>query len=264
MSRFPLIAFLLLSFSMSWAQTSLDTAVNFTVKDVHGQTHNLFQYLEDDKIVVLDFFTVTCGPCATYASEISSSYRNFGCNSGNVVVLGINWGADNSQVIDFGDENGAEYPEISGTEGNGNHVVSDYNVLSYPSVILILPNHSIPEPYIWPPSASHLDSIISQYGGLTTVCTTTTEDKLLAQQAITISPNPAMETCTIAWKGINGVSSIRLISLQGLALLNWKEGFSSADAHNVHIDLTSICPGYYFIQLLSGETVIKSRTLIVN
>lgn len=38
------------------AQTLLDTAVNFSVKDVYGNTIELFTYLDDDKIVVIDFF----------------------------------------------------------------------------------------------------------------------------------------------------------------------------------------------------------------
>ncbi|MFZ4550009.1 MAG: peroxiredoxin family protein, partial [Bacteroidales bacterium] len=45
------------------AQTSLDTAVNFTVKDIDGVTHRLEEYLAQQKIVVIDFFTITCGPC---------------------------------------------------------------------------------------------------------------------------------------------------------------------------------------------------------
>jgi peroxiredoxin len=47
------------------AQTSLDTAVNFTIKDVDGVTHRLDEYLSQQKIVVIDFFTITCGPCTT-------------------------------------------------------------------------------------------------------------------------------------------------------------------------------------------------------
>ena len=39
------------------AQTLLDTAVNFSVKDVYGNTIELFSYLDDDKIVVIDFFS---------------------------------------------------------------------------------------------------------------------------------------------------------------------------------------------------------------
>ncbi len=41
------------------AQTLLDTAVNFTVKDVAGNTLNLYDILNEGKIVVIDFFSTT-------------------------------------------------------------------------------------------------------------------------------------------------------------------------------------------------------------
>ena len=39
------------------AQTLLDTAVNFSVKDVEGNTIELFDILDEGKIVVIDFFS---------------------------------------------------------------------------------------------------------------------------------------------------------------------------------------------------------------
>jgi len=39
------------------AQTLLDTAVNFTVKDVEGNNIELFSILDQNKIVVIDFFS---------------------------------------------------------------------------------------------------------------------------------------------------------------------------------------------------------------
>jgi hypothetical protein len=39
------------------AQTTLDTAVNFTVKDTYGNTFELFDILDQGKIVVIDFFS---------------------------------------------------------------------------------------------------------------------------------------------------------------------------------------------------------------
>lgn len=42
-----------------FAQTSLDTAQNFTVKDIYGNTFKLFDILDDGKIVVIDFFATT-------------------------------------------------------------------------------------------------------------------------------------------------------------------------------------------------------------
>ena len=52
---------LFLAFSVitvtSWAQTSLDTAVNFTVKDPYGNSLTLFDILDQGKLVVIDFFS---------------------------------------------------------------------------------------------------------------------------------------------------------------------------------------------------------------
>ena len=59
-SSLTLISMLLLM-SLN-AQTTLTTAVDFTVTDVHGNTHTLFDYLADGKHVVIDFFFTTCGP----------------------------------------------------------------------------------------------------------------------------------------------------------------------------------------------------------
>jgi hypothetical protein len=52
---FYLFTFLLLSAFFAKAQTPLTQAVNFTATDAYGVEHTLFDYLEDDKIVVIMF-----------------------------------------------------------------------------------------------------------------------------------------------------------------------------------------------------------------
>ncbi len=49
----------LLSFFLMTAvgQTTLDTALNFSVKDTYGNTLNLYDILDDGRIVVIDFFS---------------------------------------------------------------------------------------------------------------------------------------------------------------------------------------------------------------
>ncbi|MCD4682718.1 MAG: hypothetical protein K8R86_05510 [Bacteroidales bacterium] len=41
------------------AQTILDTALNFTVKDTYGNTIELFDILDAGQMVVIDFFSTT-------------------------------------------------------------------------------------------------------------------------------------------------------------------------------------------------------------
>ena len=63
------------------AQTLLTTAVDFTATDVHGNSHNLFSYLNAGKYVLIDFFYTTCVPCQGAAPQVNASYENFGCNT---------------------------------------------------------------------------------------------------------------------------------------------------------------------------------------
>jgi thiol-disulfide isomerase/thioredoxin len=264
MKRFGALCLLILTLAkVSPAQTSLDTAVNFNVKDINGVTHQLFDYLDEGKIVLVDFFTVTCGPCATYTPEISNSFRNFGCNSGNVVVIGINWGSDNAQVIDFGQENGAEYPEVSGTEGNGNHVVSDFGILSYPTVILVKPDKSIPEPYIWPPSTAHLDSILLNHGAVENICHTSLESKGSPGNMIFLRPNPTGSLLNLSWQSNLSVNRIELFTLQGQRVTDFPDFPANNTMTDFTIDVSGFPKGYYLLKLFSDHQTWITKPLIV-
>jgi thiol-disulfide isomerase/thioredoxin len=170
MRNILILSFLLLT-GIVHSQVAIDTAVDFTVKDIHGNQHHLFGYLDAGNFVVLDFFTTNCGPCQTYASEVSASFDYFGCNGGNVVYMGINWGSDNNAVHLFDSIWGANYPSVSGLQGGGNNVVDAYQVLSYPSVILIAPDRSILNNHIWPPLRDTINAEVLAAGGIPQSCT---------------------------------------------------------------------------------------------
>lgn len=52
---FLLFAFAMLAGVFLKAQTPLTEAVDFTATDIYGVEHTLFDYLDDDKIVVIMF-----------------------------------------------------------------------------------------------------------------------------------------------------------------------------------------------------------------
>lgn len=249
----------------SVAQTSLDTAVNFTVNDVHGNTHRLYDYLAEGKIVLLDFFTVTCGPCAEYTPEISKTYAHFGCNAGNVVVLGINWGAGDQEVIEFGETYGAKYPEVSGTEGNGNHVVSDYGILSYPSVFLVLPDHSIPLSNIWPPESETLDSLLIVYGGNPIDCNVGVAENLSrypGKTSLELFPNPAREFFFIQPPEGFRLSSVEIISETGQILTIIYPSLNQ-DVTEVHtVNVRFLPPGCYIIRARDDKNSVLQGLLL--
>lgn len=166
-----LLLFILLFSGIARSQVAIDTATDFTVKDVNGNQHHLYGYLDAGDYVVIDFYTTNCGPCQTYASEVSASFDYFGCNGGNVVYMGINWGSDNDAVRLFDSIWGANYPSVSGLQGGGNNVVDAYQVQSYPSVILIAPDRSILNNHIWPPLRDTINAEVLTAGGIPQPCT---------------------------------------------------------------------------------------------
>ncbi len=57
MKKILLISIMFIAALSMSAQTTLDTAVNFIVKDTYGNNIELFDILDEGKIVVIDFFS---------------------------------------------------------------------------------------------------------------------------------------------------------------------------------------------------------------
>lgn len=149
------------------AQTNLTEAVDITVKTTYGESISLFPLLDiENQIVVIDFFSTTCAPCIDYAPDFQACYEKFGYNEGNVYFLGINWGNDNAGVLEFDSIYGLTYPTASGIEGGGNIAFNTYDVVSYPTVIVITPDHNIVEQYIWYPTEENITDAVIAVGGI--------------------------------------------------------------------------------------------------
>jgi thiol-disulfide isomerase/thioredoxin len=141
---------LCLSLASVNAQTSLTTAVDFTVTDVHGNTHNLFNYLDNGKHVIIDFFFTTCGACQASVPTLNQAYTDYGCNLGEVIFIALDQGDTDSEVIQYENDFGGLIPSVSGNNGGGNAVIANYGISAYPTVVLIAPNRTILEQDIYP------------------------------------------------------------------------------------------------------------------
>ena len=165
MRKLSILLFFLITHINLSAQTQLDTATNFSVKDIHGNTIELFSVLDEGKLVVIDFFSTSCGPCALYAPDMQASYEDFGENTGNVFFMSIAWGDDNAGVAYFDSIHGLSFPSVSGSQGGGNQVHTQYMVVSTPTVILISPDREILEKYIWERTRANINAAIIAAGG---------------------------------------------------------------------------------------------------
>jgi len=74
----------------SYAQTPVGTVVsNFTLTDINGTSHSLFDYLDQGKMVVIDISATWCGPCWSYhgTGALNNFYNQFGPSGTNQAMV---------------------------------------------------------------------------------------------------------------------------------------------------------------------------------
>jgi thiol-disulfide isomerase/thioredoxin len=130
-----------------------DIVDDFTVTDVYGVEHNLYEYADSGKYIYLDFFYDTCGPCQTWQPTYSEFYDRYGCNTGELIMLSINNGSDSDEeVILYEETYGGPFnhaPAVS-ADGGGGPVTSNFGVGAFPTFIMIGPDRTLLEKDIWP------------------------------------------------------------------------------------------------------------------
>jgi len=241
------------------AQTYLESAVNFTIEDIDGQTHELFDYLEAGKYVVLDFFYSTCNPCVGSVPFLNAAFEKFGCNNEEVVFLGINYGETDLDVFNYVQNTGYLIPAASGWQGGSNSVVYDYGIFAFPTVILIAPNKDIINQDIFPVNTYNLNYALENQAGLSAtegcfaVATFTVEqggEKGL--QTIELLTNPIYDSTLPLRLALNEplILNARLYDATGQEIQSWPAAPlpSTTTRHDLNLH-HPLSPGWYLLRI---------------
>jgi thiol-disulfide isomerase/thioredoxin len=243
------------------AQTPLTEAVEFSVKTTESETIRLFPLLDAGNIVVIDFFSTSCGPCQTFAYDFEMAYQNFGSNQGNVFFLAINYNSDNRGVEIFDSIFNITLPSASGLEGGGNAVYEAYGISAYPTVIVISPDHQITEQFVWEPTAENITNAVVEAGG------TLVGDieKHGDFSNFTISPNPANNIVKLNFDAEkSGHVSYKIFDLTG-RMCKKDENISVESGNNhIIIDLNKIPSGIYLINMVDENKCVFVRKIVVE
>lgn len=254
MKSFFIATFLLFSVSI-FAQTTLDTALNFSVKDTYGNNIILYDLLDEGKIVVVDFFSVAWGTCQAYAPDLQAAYESFGCNQGNVFFLGIDKGNTNAAVLQFDSIYNVHYPSASGNQGNGNIVHWDYNIQATPSVVVINPDKSIAVKQIFPPTTENLIDSVSMAGGIQQACLTLVEES--GTNEISLFPNPVHDYLVVTAYQDQTIESFQIYDLTGRKIR--EPEIIGNTGNKIIVNTAGFTNGFYLIEIRfrSGKTEIK-------
>lgn len=246
------------------AQTTLTTAVDFTAKDIDGNTFNLFDKLDEGKYVFIDFMFTTCGPCQGAAPKLHEAFMTYGANAPTAPMYFVSINRDDNNSVmhnwetTYMSATGPSYPRgISGTEGSataGPQTFHNlYSVNAFPTMILIAPNRQILEQDIWPINtaadfapyfASH-----SIYPGVAGV------NNVVENSNISIFPSPANNEVTLNVTG-NKLNAVRMLDMIGNVVL--AQNFENAQQSKT-INISNLKAGVYFaeIRVNNTELVVK-------
>jgi len=134
------------------AQLSVNSiAPDWTLTDIEGNSHTLYDYLDQGKTVVIDFSTTWCSPCWNYhqTHALSDVYNNYGPNgTDEMMVFWIegDLATDSADLHGTGNSTqgdwvtGTPYPIIDLTETS---IIDDYDIVGWPLIYLICPDRII-------------------------------------------------------------------------------------------------------------------------
>ncbi|MFA8299664.1 MAG: choice-of-anchor J domain-containing protein [Hyphomicrobiales bacterium] len=132
-------------------RTRLETAQDFTITDIDGKTHHLYEYLDQGKFIVIDFFTTWCPPCWRFHnSKVLEDLYELKGEDGTkeFIILAVesDLTTNGDHLIGIGEKTkgdwteGTLYPICDVTSENSPAILDDYNITYYPTIIMIAPN----------------------------------------------------------------------------------------------------------------------------
>ncbi len=130
------------------------TMHNFTVTDVTGQQHRLYEdYLNKDKVVVIKFFFTTCPPCIANAPFFQEKYVDYEAGSQDVEFFSITTipGDFDAEVIAFEHQYHQTMKGIS-VDGGALTISNEFKSGAFgswygtPSFVVIAPDQSMQYP----------------------------------------------------------------------------------------------------------------------
>ncbi len=234
-------------------------APNFTVTDTHGDTHTLYQYLDSGKVVVLDFFFTTCIPCQYYSPQVNAAYKKYGCNTGKVIFMSIDYNDTNAEVTAYDEQYDILFPSVSGLGGGGNSVVNLYNILGFPTLYVIDSTRKIIE-QIDPPTLQVFDYRFNQHGILPAECLSATEAPYQVER-FQLFPNPVAKGQNLQFylpEVGSGKARFEILNFLGQSVRNGLLEFSTTQEST--LDPGLLLPGTYLLKInaLGGAKIFTS------
>lgn len=140
------------------------TAPDFTITDIDGNSRNLYNTLDAGNVVVLKFFTNWCGICNNTADEVLALYNSYQSNGDPVVFWALDRDPNetNAHATTYRDNHNLTFPVI----GEASSVAALYGVQYQPEYRIICPDRSYEEEVSYTQVDQHVQTCLSQITGI--------------------------------------------------------------------------------------------------
>jgi len=107
-----------------------DKMMEFTITDVDGRTYKLSELLQENKLVILDFWYVSCNPCKKEFPYFEAALEAYG---DDIVLLAVDPFYSAEDICQLRDEMGLRFPVFQDPLG----LSGGFRVESYPTTVFI-------------------------------------------------------------------------------------------------------------------------------
>ncbi len=246
-----LFAFILLSIATIQAQRN---APDFTVTDIDGNTHNLYQILDEDKLVIVDWSATWCSFCwgfhqQKFLQDINEIYGPAGTDQVVVIFYEADANTDLNALKGVSGNTrgdwvtGTDFPIIN--ESPLSLKSQDYGYSSFPTVSLIRSDRMIVSD-LYELRNQGLDAMIAEIEeALKFVAIPNVETF-----DVEVFPNPAKDVLYIA--GLKGeVAQMQFINMKGQALP--ARHIQNLSQQDIEVPIAHLDSGTYMLLITDTE-----------
>jgi len=138
---FLLICITLFANAQSGLLNGTGYAPNFTVTDINGNSHTIYDYLDSGYVMVLELLSTTCGHCQSHAAGTENSYLTngpIGTDVARFLALEVNAATDSAAVANFASTYGITFSIAN----NVSPTAINYQLYYTPGYYVIYPDRS--------------------------------------------------------------------------------------------------------------------------